>query len=129
MVSERALIGFVPTLDLERARDFYAEIVGLTLIESNEYACVFDSGGTMLRVTAVGEHVAAPYTVLGWAVDDIEGDIALLSSRGIEFLRYDGMDQNSTGVWTTQGKDRIAWFLDPDSNVLSLTQFAEDASR
>ncbi len=128
MLIERALIGFVPTLDLERARDFYTEMLGLTLIESNELRLRLRLRGTMLRVTAVGEHVAAPYTVLGWAVDDIEGDIALLSSRGIEFLRYDGMDQNSTGVWTTPERDTIAWFRDPDSNVLSLTQFADDVS-
>jgi len=77
-----------------------------------------------LRVTLVGEVVTAPYTSLGWVVDDIEGEMRALADRGVAFLRFDGMEQDAAGVWTTPGGDRVAWFHDPDGNTLSLTQMA-----
>ena len=85
---------------------------------------MLDAHGTMLRVTAVAEVARPGYTVLGWRVTDIGATIADLRSRGVVFARYDGMDQDDQGVWTTPNGDRIAWFTDPDGNVLSLTQFA-----
>ena len=62
-------------------------------------------------------------TVLGWRVTDITAAIRGLAARGVVFLRYEGMDQDSDGVWTAPGGDKVAWFTDPDGNVLSLTQF------
>jgi hypothetical protein len=85
-------------------------------------AVAFDAHGTQLRVTAVEQRVAAPYTVLGWAVPDIAGTIRDLVARGVAFERYDGMDQDADGVWQAPSGARIAWFQDPDGNVLSLTQ-------
>lgn len=77
----------------------------------------------MLRVT-LADNVATPgYTVLGWRVDDLDRAVDLLASSGVTFNRYDGMDQDSAGVWTTPGGDRVAWFSDPDGNNLSVTQF------
>ena len=64
------------------------------------------------------------YTVLGWRVADIAATARGLAGRGVAFLRYDGMDQDDNGVWTTPGGDRVAWFGDPDGNTLSLTEFA-----
>jgi hypothetical protein len=77
----------------------------------------------MLRVTAVPEVPRAGYTVLGWRVADITAAARDLAARGVVFLRYDGMDQDGDGVWTTPGGDKVAWFADPDGNILSLTQF------
>ena len=65
----------------------------------------------------------ASYTVLGWRVTDITIAIRGLAARGVVFLRYDGMDQDGDAVWTAPGGDKVAWFADPDGNVLSLTQF------
>lgn len=127
MLPSGSLIGFVPSTDLVRAREFYEHTLGLRLVEHNEYACVFDANGTMLRVTAVGELAARGYTVLGWQVTDINRTIEMLVSQGVQFTRYDGMGQDDTGVWTTPGGDRVAWFRDPDGNTLSLTQFATNA--
>jgi predicted enzyme related to lactoylglutathione lyase len=84
---------------------------------------VFDAHGTMLRVTAVAEVALPGYTVLGWRVDDIGTSVAELESVGVPFTRYDGMEQDAQGIWTTPNGDRIAWFTDPDGNVLSLTEF------
>jgi catechol 2,3-dioxygenase-like lactoylglutathione lyase family enzyme len=119
-----ALIGFVSATDLGRAEAFYRDVLGLRHVETGPYASVFDVGGIMLRVT-VAPAVAQPgYTVLGWRVADIAATVAELSSRGVEFRRYDGMAQDGAGVWTTPDGARVAWFADPDGNLLSLTQLA-----
>jgi catechol 2,3-dioxygenase-like lactoylglutathione lyase family enzyme len=123
MLDGSELIAFAASTDLARARAFYEDVLGLTVVEQNDFACVFDVDGTMLRVTAVPERAAASYTVLGWRVIDIEATIADLSANGVVFTRYEGMEQNARGVWRTPGGDQVAWFTDPDGNVLSLTQF------
>ena len=124
MLGSTDVIAFVGATDLGRARVFYEQVLGLPLAGCNDFACVFDANGTMLRVTAVAEVARPGYTVLGWRVSDITAVARGLTGRGVVFLRYDGMDQDEDGVWTTPGGDKVAWFTDPDSNVLSLTQFA-----
>jgi catechol 2,3-dioxygenase-like lactoylglutathione lyase family enzyme len=118
------VIAFAASADLDRACDFYQQTLGLTLVERNHYACVFDAHGTMLRVTAVPKVASGGYTVLGWRVADIDATVAELATAGVVFNHYDGMVQNEHGVWDTPGGDRVAWFPDPDGNVLSLTQFS-----
>lgn len=124
MLEDHALIGFVAAGDLDRAREFYGTVLGLRLIEQSDFACVFDAHGTMLRVTAVADVATPGYTVLGWRVADIASTVTQLTSAGIRFNRYDGMEQDALGIWTTPGGDLVAWFNDPDGNNLSLTQFA-----
>jgi len=99
-------------------------VLGLRVTEQSDFACVFDANGTMLRVTAVAGVANPGYTVLGWRVSDIAATVRDLTDRGVVFLRYDGMDQDETGIWTTPSGDQVAWFADPDGNVLSLTQFS-----
>jgi catechol 2,3-dioxygenase-like lactoylglutathione lyase family enzyme len=123
MLTESDLIAFVSTTDLARARIFYADVLGLRFVEESPYACVFDANGTMLRITAVAELAPPPQTVLGWRVTDIAATISALTARGVAFTRYDGMDQDDAGIWTTPAGDKVAWFADPDQNTLSLTQF------
>ena len=116
------LITFVGTADLERATAFYRDVLGLRLVERNEFASVFDVNGTMLRVTTVEEVSPRPYTVLGWAVEDVVAAIGELEERRVAFLRFGGMGQDDRGIWTAPGGVRVAWFRDPDGNVLSLSQ-------
>jgi catechol 2,3-dioxygenase-like lactoylglutathione lyase family enzyme len=118
------LIAFAPSADLDSSRSFYVDVLGLALQSQDSFACVFRSGDVMLRVTAVGAFTPQPFTILGWAVDQIDVDVARLTALGVRFNRYDGLVQDAYGVWTTPGGDRIAWFPDPDGNTLSLTQFA-----
>lgn len=125
MLATSDVIAFAATTDLARARVFYEDTLGLPVVDENSYACVFDAHGTMLRVTAVAEVARPGYTVLGWRVADIGETVAGLESGGVVFARYDGMEQDPQGVWTTPNGDRIAWFADPDGNVLSLTEFGE----
>jgi predicted enzyme related to lactoylglutathione lyase len=123
MLDSADLVAFAATTDLDRARVFYEQVLGLPVTEQTDLACVFDANGTMLRVTAVPEVARAGYTVLGWRVADITAAVRELSARGVTFLRFDGMDQDADGVWTSPGGGRIAWFADPDGNTLSVTQF------
>jgi catechol 2,3-dioxygenase-like lactoylglutathione lyase family enzyme len=124
MLESSEVVAFAATTDLSRARAFYEESLGLRVTGQNDFACVFDANGTMLRVTAVPEVCQAAYTVLGWRVTDIEATVRGLIAKGIVFNRYETMDQDEHGVWSTPGGDRVAWFTDPDGNTLSLTQFS-----
>ena len=127
MLKSSPLIAFVSTTDLDRARRFYEETLDLIFVEKSPFACVFDAYGTMLRVTRADRVTPADYTVLGWQVADIGTAVDGLAARGVTLKRYDGMDQDSAGIWTTPGGDRVAWFCDPDGNTLSLTEFANTA--
>jgi catechol 2,3-dioxygenase-like lactoylglutathione lyase family enzyme len=125
MLESCDVIAFAAAADLNRARAFYEQVLGLPVTEHNDFACVFDANGTMLRVTAVPAVAAPGYTVLGWRVPDIAATVRDLTARGVAFLRYDMMNQNEDGIWVTPGGDLVAWFSDPDGNTLSLTQFAQ----
>ena len=119
------LVGFVGVADLDRAQAFYGDTLGLDLRDDRPFALVADVAGTMLRITAVHDPGAAAHTVLGWAVPDIAAAVADLAARGVAFARFDGLEQDRHGIWTAPGGARIAWFLDPDGNNLSLTQFPD----
>jgi catechol 2,3-dioxygenase-like lactoylglutathione lyase family enzyme len=123
MLSKSSLMGFVGVSDLGQAQRFYGGTLGLELRDESPYALVADVDGTMLRITAVGEPDPRPYTVLGWAVPDIAASVDDLAGRGVVFTRYEGMGQDDRGVWTSPSGAKIAWFLDPDGNNLSLTEF------
>jgi catechol 2,3-dioxygenase-like lactoylglutathione lyase family enzyme len=123
VLSESALIGFVGSSDLDRSREFYCGKLGLTFVEQSEFACVVTAGGTTLRITAVPDVQPRPYTVLGWRVTDIVGALAELARSGVAPLRYDFLEQDGHGVWTSPSGARIAWFSDPDGNTLSLGEF------
>ena len=124
MLQDSDVIAFAASADLRRARVFYEQVLGLRVTEESDFACVFDANGTMLRVTAVAGLANPGYTVLGWRVSGIAHTERYLSDRGVVFLRYEGMDHDETGIWTTPSGDQVAWFADPDGNVLSLTQFS-----
>jgi catechol 2,3-dioxygenase-like lactoylglutathione lyase family enzyme len=125
MLKNAKIMAFAGTRDAGRAKAFYRDQLGLTLVEENAFALVFDVAGTMLRVTNVPDLTPAQYTVLGWEVPEITAAARELATRGVVFSRYPGMVQDDDGVWTSPAGARVAWFADPDGNVLSLTQFTE----
>ncbi|WIM92716.1 VOC family protein [Actinoplanes oblitus] len=125
MLGSASPIAFLPSTDLDRSRRFFAGTLGLAVDEVTSFACVVRVGATTLRVTKTDQLRPQPFTVFGWEVADIDAVVAGLSGVGVTFLRYDGMEQDGAGVWTTPGGDRIAWFRDPDGNILSLTEFAQ----
>ena len=123
MLESARAVAFLSATDLGRARDFYSGVLGLPVEDVTDFACVLRAAGVTLRVTLVGELSPQPFTVFGWEVAAIHQTIAGLAGRGVGFLRYEGMAQDAAGVWTTPRGDQVAWFRDPDGNVLSLTQF------
>ena len=121
MLASAAPVAFIPSTDLERSRRFYDETLGLNVTEVTDFGVVLDVQGTTVWVVKVGDefHVQ-PFTIFGWRVEDLDAAMAALADQGIEFLRYDGMEQDDAGVWTAPRGTRIAWFRDPDGNNLSL---------
>jgi catechol 2,3-dioxygenase-like lactoylglutathione lyase family enzyme len=121
VLSATAPIAFIPSTDLDRSRAFYEETLGQTVAGQDSFAVVLDVEGLNVRVVKVGDefHVQ-PFTVFGWRVADLDAEIADLTTRGIAFLRFDGMDQDDLGAWHSPSGTRIAWFKDPDGNTLSL---------
>ena len=122
MDSSARLVGFVGVADLDTAQRFYGEVLGLDLSDQRPFALVGDVAGTRVRITSVESVSPQPYTVLGWQVDDIDAAVDDLAARGVQFLIVDGLPQDPRGIWTAPGGARIAWFHDPDENVLSLQQ-------
>jgi catechol 2,3-dioxygenase-like lactoylglutathione lyase family enzyme len=129
MLAAAPLIGFIPVRDLTVARRFYADTLGLLIVDETPQAVVAEAGGgATIRIVLVGEFEPQPFTVVGWSVPDVERALARLRGHGIETTRYDAIEQDDSGVWTAPNGDRVAWFQDPDANVLSVTQFASDAA-
>lgn len=124
MLRDAALIAFVGSRDLAVADGFYRGVLGLVPLESNAFSRAYDAHGTTLRVTHVSVLTPAGHTVLGWSVGDIVAAVAELSAAGVSFTRYDGLEQDARAIWTAPGGTRVAWFADPDGNVLSLSESA-----
>jgi len=91
---------------------------------ADEYpALVFRVGELMLRIQKVERVVKAGYTALGWEVADIRKTAKQLSASGVVFQRYEGLEQDEDGIWRSPSGAQVAWFEDPDGNILSFTQF------
>ena len=128
-MKSRPIVAFVATTDPKRAKAFYARTLGLRLVSEDGFALAFDAGGTMLRVAIVKTLQPAGYTVLGWIVPDIAKAARNLAKRGVMFQRYEGMPQDDLGIWSSPSGARVAWFSDPESNTLSLTEFEGPTSK
>lgn len=125
MLGSAELVAFVACRNLETSHRFYGGVLGLERTEASPFANVYRVDGRELRVTQTDEPVAAPYTVLGWNVADIDVAARELEAAAVELLRYDGMTQDELGIWTAPSGARIAWFADPDGNTLSVQQLGD----
>jgi len=123
------LVAFAPTTDPAKALAFYEGVLGLRLVSDEKpVALVFDANGTMLRVTTVHELKPQQFTILGWRIADIEATVDRLAAAGVELNRYKGVnDSDPRGIWNSPSGARVAWFKDPDGNVLSVTEFPKTA--
>jgi catechol 2,3-dioxygenase-like lactoylglutathione lyase family enzyme len=120
------LVAFVPTTNPAKARSFFEGVLNLRFVSEDPFALVFDSHGVTIRianVSSVKGFRPAAFTILGWEVPDVASAVRELSGRGVTFERFPGMEQDSAGVWSSPSGARVAWFKDPDGNVLSLTQY------
>ena len=122
MLTDKKLKAFVPTVKPNEAKSFYKDILGLKLLSEDNFALEFDANGTLLRVTIVQDLKPYPFTILGWNVDNIVSVIKQLNDKNIFCERYDFFEQDTWGIWTSPNGSKVAWFKDPDGNVLSLTE-------
>lgn len=122
--SAKQPVCFVATADRNRSRPFYQDVLGLRLMGEDDHAATFDIGNrTPLRLTDQPGHVATGQVVLGWHVGDITAAVRALKAKGARFLTYPGFTHDADAIWSSPGGGaRVAWFTDPDGNVLSLTQ-------
>jgi catechol 2,3-dioxygenase-like lactoylglutathione lyase family enzyme len=122
MLAQSSLIAFIPTTDAARARRFYEGQLGLRFVSDDPFALVMEANGTMIHITSVGNFTPASFTILGWQVDDIHRTATEMIGKGIQFVRYGFLEQNPEGIWTAPDGTKVAWFLDPDGNTLSISQ-------
>jgi catechol 2,3-dioxygenase-like lactoylglutathione lyase family enzyme len=121
-LAKQSVMAFVATLDGARARTFYETTLGLTVVSDDDFAIALDANGTQLRVQKVAALAPHPFTALGWAVMNIDATVETLTRRGVTFKTFPGLAQDERGVWSAPSGARVAWFQDPDGNVLSLTE-------
>jgi catechol 2,3-dioxygenase-like lactoylglutathione lyase family enzyme len=121
MLGSINIVAFVPTKDTEKARAFYEGVLGLRFVKDDGFAMVMDANGIMVRV-AKAQFTPAPFTILGWQVTDIEKIVTGMQGKGVQFERFGFLEQDALGIWTAPTGDKVAWFKDPDGNILSVSQ-------
>lgn len=115
-------VAIICTRDRARAAVFYRDTLGLKLKSEDDYAVVFDVDGIDLRVSAVPDFTPHEHTVLGFRVPDVSTVVKALREQGVTFNTYKGFNQDDLGIWSLPNSAlRVAWFNDPDGNVLSVT--------
>jgi len=122
------IIGFTSIVDVERAKAFYRDTLGLRLLaEEPPFALVFEANGIMIRLGMAKELPPVQGTVLGWEVTGIAAVVKELEQAGVRFERYnfEWMKQDELGIWTAPTGAQVAWFKDPDGNILSISEHPE----
>jgi catechol 2,3-dioxygenase-like lactoylglutathione lyase family enzyme len=121
MLESAKIFSYIPTKNFERAKTFYGGVLGLNHVSTDDFALVFESGGIRIRVVRVPDFKPGPIAILGWQVDDLEKSVTALKTHGVICERWPGIKQDAEGIWDEPGRPRVAWFKDPDGNVLSVS--------
>ena len=122
MFSSAKLMAFVPIRDAKKSRPFYEDALGLRFVSDDGFALVMESNGVTIRLAKASKFTPAAFTILGWQVPAIEAAVSDLAKRGVQFEKFPGLEQDEHGIWTAPGGAKVAWFKDPDGNILSLSQ-------
>ena len=122
MLGSHKIVAFVQITDAEKARAFYEDILGLRFVKDDGFALVFDANGIMVRAGKMKEFTPLQLTVLGWEVSNIEEMVRALQKRGVHFEVFGFFKQDELGIWTAPTGDKVAWYKDPDGNILSISQ-------
>lgn len=122
MLGSKNIVAMVPIKDAEKSRAFYEGVLGLRYLKDDGFALVLDANGVMVRAVKMKDFTPAQFTVLGWQVSDIENMVRELSKKGVHFEVFGFFKQDDLGIWTAPGGDRVAWFKDPDGNILSVSE-------
>jgi catechol 2,3-dioxygenase-like lactoylglutathione lyase family enzyme len=122
MLGSTNIVAFVAITDAEKARAFYEGVLGLRFVKDDGFALVFDANGIMVRAAKTKEVTPLQSTVLGWQVSSIEDVVRELTKRSVHFEIFGFLKQDELGIWTSPTRDKVAWFKDPDGNMLSVSQ-------
>ena len=125
MLATARLQTLVLTSDVERARTFYTQVLGLPLKGESLGALVYDVGGGDLRVSPVLSTKPSEHTVLGFAVEDLDTVVIELANRAVLPERFAHFAHDPRGVCTAPDGTRVIWFRDPDGNLLSVVQYTK----
>lgn len=110
------------TRDRARATTFYRDVLGLALAHEDNFASVFTIAGVTLRVSLVADFIPSEHTILGFKVTDVPATVKALREKGLALQIIPGFRHDELGIWTAPGEAiRVAWFKDPDGNLLSVT--------
>jgi catechol 2,3-dioxygenase-like lactoylglutathione lyase family enzyme len=122
MLRQEKLTAFLATADPGRARAFFEGVLGLTFAGENEHLVMFETDSARLNLQKT-EVVKPPFgTAVGWHVKNLRESIKGLAARGVTFERYENMAQDDLAIWSPAPGAGVAWFKDPDGNLLSLSQ-------
>jgi catechol 2,3-dioxygenase-like lactoylglutathione lyase family enzyme len=121
MLGTTDIVAFVPITDSEKARAFYEGVLGLRFIKDDGFALVLEANGIMIRAAKMKEVTPAQFTILGWQVTNIE-DVVRAQQKGVHFEIFGFFKQDDLGIWTAPTGDKVAWFKDPDGNILSVSE-------
>ena len=122
MLGSTNIVAFIPTKDAEKARAFYEGVLGLRFVKDDGFAMVLDANGIMVRIAKMQEFAPAQFTIVGWQVSGIEAMARALQAKGVHFEIFGFFKQDELGIWTAPTGDKVAWFKDPDGNILSISQ-------
>jgi catechol 2,3-dioxygenase-like lactoylglutathione lyase family enzyme len=122
MLASMEMIGFLLTKDYEKSRAFYEGKLGFEFVSLDQFALVMQAGKSMIRIVKMPSFTALQSTVLGWQVGDIETIVDWLTKRSVCFEKYPFVEDKERGIWTAPGGSKVAWFKDPDGNVLSVSE-------
>jgi len=122
MLGSTNIVAFVPITDVEKSRLFYEGVLGLRFVNDDGFAMVLDANGIMIRAAKMKEVKPAQFTILGWQVSNIENVVRGLGKKGVHFEIFGFFKQDEIGIWTAPTGDKVAWFKDPDGNILSVSE-------
>src|SRR5713101_4029136 len=122
MLASGKMVGFIPTKDYDKARAFYEGKLGFDYVSQDKFAVVMSVGGHMIRIVKVPNFTPLQGTILGWQVEDIQSAATWLRDRGVPPEKYPFVQDQNLGIWTTPDGSKVAWFKDPDGNILSISQ-------
>jgi len=122
MLESGKMVGFVPTTDYDRARAFYVDKLGCAFVSHDQFALVVSIGGHNIRIAKIPDFQPLHGTILGWEVQNIEDVARWLAARGVVTEKFPYVQDKELGIWTAPGGDKVAWFKDPDGNILSVAQ-------
>lgn len=122
MLGSATVVALVGTVKPEISRAFYADTLGLKFISDDSFAMVFEGKNARIRVSRVPGVTPAAYAVLAFQVDDIGKAVDGLTAKGVIFARFGFFVQDARGIWSAPDGTKVAWFHDPDLNLLSVVQ-------